>query len=263
MSAEMNCPICRSPMVTSDGREAICTQDGNRFKVLFSRHAAELEAPAAPRPRRAIPPPLPPARVGPPPLPGAQLPVAEVVDENTYDLSPEPVSPLAQLATAYHAPHTAGYGVAAGTVCRTHQQNAAVAYCRSCAAPICNTCDFAFPNGVHVCPHCVSRPPQRITPTRKAQLIWSYALAVAATVGIVITAIVAMGMASQEDVILLGLVVIALVLAPNMAGLGVSLCATDKRLGNPPVVWGAVIWNGILTLLIVGAHLLSMVNGEG
>jgi hypothetical protein len=163
----------------------------------------------------------------------------------------------------YHVPQAGGYAIAAGTVCRTHQQNPAVAYCRSCAAPICNTCDFAFPNGVHVCPLCVSRPPERITPTRKAQLIWSYVLAAVTTVGIIITAVViiSIGVATREDAAIVGLVVIGLVIAPNMAGLGVSLCATDKRLGNPPVVWGTVIWNGILTLLIMGVHLLSLING--
>jgi hypothetical protein len=44
----------------------------------------------------------------------------------------------------------------------------------------------------------------------------------------------------------IGLFLGLLVFVPILGGTALSFSALDKRLGNPPAVWGAVIWNSVL-----------------
>jgi hypothetical protein len=48
--------------------------------------------------------------------------------------------------------------VLAGVICVQHPTVQATQQCKRCGAFMCSTCDFAFPDGVHLCPACVSRP---------------------------------------------------------------------------------------------------------
>jgi hypothetical protein len=292
---DMLCPECMGPMVSSDGREAVCTLDGKRFQILFTRTPMAAAAPPA-------------------------LPTAPAVDDgDTYELSlDQAVNPLDQLAAANHrgaampagatcrshlgAPavafcdscgtpvcSTCDFPLANGahvcpncasdparvasarpsgmelasayqmsqrqqpysvpaTFCRVHPENPAVAYCRNCAAPVCTTCDFQFPNNVHLCAACAAKPPERITPKRKKLLIWAYCLAAWTTLGIIaLMAGAFKGMKAEEA----GIILQIFVFVPALVGIGVAFGSLDKRLGNTASVWVAVIWNAIILVILL------------
>ncbi len=68
--------------------------------------------------------------------------------------------------------------------CIQHPKVAAARVCRVCGAPMCATCDFSLPSGLHLCPRCVVAPPKRIARSRKVLVIMAYALAVWGTVAL-------------------------------------------------------------------------------
>jgi hypothetical protein len=111
---------------------------------------------------------------------------------------------------------------------------------------MCGTCDFEFPGHFHLCPTCATNPTTALSPRRKKLIGFAYALAVWSTLAIAVLfsgVLVAEDQGQQEAIELAaGL----LIFTPTLGGTALSFSALDKRLGNPPVVWGAVIWNGIL-----------------
>jgi hypothetical protein len=152
-------------------------------------------------------------------------------------------------------------GVPEGTMCSGHPEVQAEHYCKSCRAPICATCDFALPGGIHVCPTCATKTNKGLSSKRKTLVGWSYALAVWSTVGIALMFSGAFAeMAADEEAI--GLVYSLFIFTPSLVGTALSVGALDRRLGNPPAVWCAIIWNGVVIvaniLLIIIGNLMMM-----
>ncbi|MBI5722507.1 MAG: hypothetical protein HZA50_01005 [Planctomycetes bacterium] len=134
-----------------------------------------------------------------------------------------------------------------GTKCRLHPQADAMHLCRSCRAPVCATCDFSFPGGIHLCPTCAVSPQQGLTGKRKVLVGVAFALAIWVTAG---TALLFSGMAAnagESAATLIGI----LIGIPAIIGGGVGIACFERRLGNPPVVWVAAIWNIILLALMM------------
>ena len=46
--------------------------------------------------------------------------------------------------------------------CARHRNVQAVTRCNNCGTPMCATCDFTFPGGVHLCPDCATAPGARV-----------------------------------------------------------------------------------------------------
>jgi hypothetical protein len=90
-------------------------------------------------------------------------------------------------------------------------------------------------------------PRQGLTGKRRTTVITAFALAIWATIG---TVLMFTGLASrlgQGGAAILGI----LVVIPAIIGGGVGIACFERRLGNPPVVWAAAIWNIILLVLMV------------
>ena len=142
-----------------------------------------------------------------------------------------------------------------GTMCRIHPTAPAVHQCKACAAPICATCDFAFAGGVHLCPSCATKPQTGLSRKRKTLVGWSIALAALATAAGVAMFAVVLSASDYDDVQVIDVILTQVVFWLTLVGLGVGFAATDKRLGNPFIVWVGVIWNlvllGLLVLLII------------
>ena len=51
---------------------------------------------------------------------------------------------------------------------------------------------------------------------------------------------------SKEDAAALGYARLFFVLAPGITGLALGISAKHARLGNPPAIWIAIVWNAIL-----------------
>jgi hypothetical protein len=136
-----------------------------------------------------------------------------------------------------------------GVMCAQHPQVKATQQCLYCGGFMCPTCDFSFPNDVHLCPTCASKSSDDgLSPRRKKLLIWSFVLAAWTTIGM--TCLVSgafSGIAtSKEDTAALGYALLFFVLAPGITGLAVGISAKHARLGNPPAIWIAIVWNAIL-----------------
>ena len=135
-----------------------------------------------------------------------------------------------------------------GVMCAQHLQVKATQQCLYCGGFMCPTCDFSFPNEVHLCPKCASKSDDGLSPRRKKLLIWSFILAAWTTVGM--TCLVSgdfSGFAtSKDDLAALGYALFLFVLAPGITGLALGISAKHARLGNPPSIWIAITWNAIL-----------------
>ncbi len=90
-----------------------------------------------------------------------------------------------------------------------------------------------------------------MTPTRKMLVGWALGMA-AALSGLV--ALVMIGSFSDLESALMLFVLIAACTILPVQGVGFAVGAMDRRAGNPPIVWVAVIWNclilGTLTILV-------------
>ncbi|HLG16300.1 MAG TPA: hypothetical protein VJH03_17605 [Blastocatellia bacterium] len=51
-----------------------------------------------------------------------------------------------------------------------------------------------------------------------------------------------------------------LIFAPSIAGTAMAVSAFDRRLVNPPAIWVATIWNGVVLAALI---LLSIIGSLG
>jgi hypothetical protein len=96
-------------------------------------------------------------------------------------------------------------------------------------------------------------PQQGLTGKRKTLVGIAFALAIWATIGTALLFTGAASEAGEAGAMVLGI----LVGMPAIIGGGVGIACFERRLGNPPVVWVAAIWNIVLLVLMV---ILSIVG---
>lgn len=162
-------------------------------------------------------------------------------------------SPAASINTT-----TQSVSIPEGAKCASHPEIAATALCSSCGLFICATCDFMFPGNLHFCPQCVSRPPESLEGKRKTLVIWSYVFAAIGTLSLIFTfGGLSTGLLDESSQALTGAIFVLLVMAPGVAGFAQAMSAHDKRLHNPSIIVGAIVWNSILIATYV---LLSIVG---
>ncbi len=230
----IECPNCQSRLKVSEeaiGKKVRCGGCKSVFvaapKVTMEYQAAPVEEQFTPASRPPVP--------NDPWGPGSSFQPASAPSQ--------PESPL----SAVFERHPAGY-------CVNHPEVAAAASCRRCGALVCSTCEFQIGGGNSYCPSCAMAPPSGMSSKRKALVIWSYILAVVATLGIGLTFLVAMQpQAGNQGVELVGIVFQLFVLLPALVGLALGVSVFDKKLHNPPALWGGPVWNGII---LFGAVLL-------
>jgi len=143
--------------------------------------------------------------------------------------------------------------IAAASPCAFHPQVQAVHLCAVCQAPICATCDFAFPGGVHVCPTCASKPQAALGKGRQKSLIISYALAVWCSLGVAVlfSGVLAGTAHSKSDLQALGGALMILLYIPAIVGTAMAFSAVDRRLATPASVWVSVVWNGLILAVLL------------
>lgn len=132
-----------------------------------------------------------------------------------------------------------------GVMCCRHTHVPAVQRCASCRRGVCVTCDFHLGAHFHLCPDCVEVKDQDLSDRRKNLRMWSYLLAGFGT------ALFAGAMATGSEI------TSQLAFVSIIVGTGLGFGALDRRLGNPPSLWGAAIWNSVvlgifLVLIVIG-----------
>jgi hypothetical protein len=149
--------------------------------------------------------------------------------------------------------------VRAGTMCAQHPEVQAAEQCRCCGGFMCPTCDFSFPDDIHLCPTCASKSDDSLSPRRKKFMVWSFVLAAWSTVGMtcLVSGATSGMVRSKEDQEVLGWVLLIFVLGPAVTGLSLGLSAKRKQVGNPAWLWIAIVWNAIL----VASFVVLMVIG--
>lgn len=130
-----------------------------------------------------------------------------------------------------------------GVTCQTHPGVQAVHYCRKCRAPVCATCDFAFPGDLHLCPRCATTAPTGVSKQRKGRLYWAMGLAIWCTLGTIIFLVAIRSAETAEEATITGTAAWLLAGIPSIVGLGIGLSCFEKNLRNPPILWVAAIWN--------------------
>jgi len=254
---EMYCPDCMGTLTTSDGKTARCDTHGGDYTILFS----SWKPPAPVVPDEPLSPVDFQFKSGmmchQHPAVSASFvcrncgtPLCELcafADEQGNRFCPGCISRRTPSASGLDVPPR--ISIPAGVHCVQHPNVDATQICKSCGAYMCATCDFALPGGIHICPACAAAPKTTLSRKRKKLLSISYVLAAWST--LVFTALLAGYFAkfvkTKDDVQMVGIMLLVFLLGPSLAGLAMACSALEKRLTNPPSLWIAVIWNGLIT----------------
>ena len=152
-----------------------------------------------------------------------------------------------------------------GLMCYSHPGVSAAQYCSHCGVPMCKLCTFTTPNGTHLCPVCIANPTRPRVDVQKKYanaVMWSYALAILATIMSVVLyifAVIAQQDKSMEAI--MGLLVGIFLVLPTITGIGLAIVAMDKRsLYRIPAII-SLIWNSIGILLLVILMIIGMFSG--
>lgn len=271
---ELLCPECMGPLVSSDGKTARCTLHGGSYRILFMRGQTTVEAPVPVASMTEAPSgPV----IGPPPDTQNNPYRSPTQEVQTCAKHPNVKTEMACARCGVSVCGTCGFpqadgtqmcpdcvalvrvgsgaasNVPAGVNCTRHPDIQAVQYCRSCRAPVCGTCDFALPGGVHVCPDCVTKTNTGLSEKRKKSLNWAFALAVLSSLGTVAFFIGAAGGAfdDPDDAQVLGTLFSLFTFIPSLVGTALATSTLDRRLSNPASVWVAIIWNAIVLTIFI------------
>lgn len=260
---EMLCPECKGALVV-DGETAHCALHDRQFRILFTR----LKTPAAAR--------LQMQDIEYRLTPGAfclQHPGvaathvchdcgAAVCDVCFFAEADGTMTCPACARRRHNGSNTASESLVTGIPkavrCVQHPSVSATKKCQGCGAFMCDTCDFALPGDIHVCPACAAAPQGGLSPKRKRLLYSSLALGVWCTIGLVLLLFGIFAAKSAGDEAALGIVITFFLIVPSIIGLALGLSAMDRRLQTPLLLWIATIWNGLivfamLVLCFVGA----------
>jgi len=142
-----------------------------------------------------------------------------------------------------------------GKQCVNHPGVAAACFCRSCDAPVCETCTFKFPGNVHVCPSCAASPRTELGARQTKYLVGSFVCAVVATLLVAFTFFLLPQQQTQKEAEVIGTVVVFAVIGLSIAGTALSTAARIPRQPTPVGVWVALAWN---VMLLAGMVLLCL-----
>lgn len=151
-------------------------------------------------------------------------------------------------------------------MCQLHPTVEATERCKYCEAPLCKTCDFRFPHNIHLCARCATRPSTGWTRSRKVPLVGSLvalcwvSLAIAARF-VTLQSLPADSNPAVRTIVELAL--LAIILLPSIAGLGMACGSFSRRLGNPPLVWVSLALNTLMSVLWLVMMLVAILHSSG
>ncbi len=151
---------------------------------------------------------------------------------------------LAQLARQGGAPPPSR---APSGSCVRHPEVTATRMCHRCGAPMCDTCEFAFPDGSHVCPACIENPSAPISTQRTVMSILGLVFSLGAMAALLVTMLHLITLTPAQ----IGGFFSGLVFLPTLIGFVLSLSAMNKRRGNSVLLWISTAISLVMVALIV------------
>lgn len=265
----MLCPSCGSSLSKASDTEAVCSQEGIKFRVLFSRAPGLAEGGS------------------PPPVDNSTGSNEELVfEEPSYGAPPGSVCKNHPALAAGYVCNQCGATLCAtctffledrstlcptcyvrprppaGATCSRHPGAQASSFCMKCGTPVCPTCEFAFPGNIYMCPACATAPQDALSGGRKKLLVGSLIAAAIATAGyvMVFSGALAGAARTQEEETVMGVLFMLISLVPSLAGFGMGITAIRKGVRTHPLTWVAIVWNALLAagfflLVILGSSM--------
>lgn len=220
---ELFCPQCLLPLQPADGERAVCPKHGDHFKVLYSRQPF-VQEPVMTNDGTAT------------------APVGDGYGPARSPDTPPPAPPITRLSIP----------------CAQHAEVMAVAQCSQCGAAVCETCDFAFPGNVHLCPNCATNPRVELSPKRKSMAIWSIVLGGLSTAILVCAIFIHIIIPDDpETAQIFASVLVFGTLAMSLIGLGLGISSRSRHAANPAITYVGWVWCSIM----LGIYGLLMVAG--
>jgi len=166
-------------------------------------------------------------------------------------IAPDPVEDEGEipLREVVSAPPTRGIANRSALYCALHPAVEAVHRCAECKSPICATCDFAFPGGIHLCPPCATNPKQKLTPGRRNKIMWSIGIGAACLIGSLGMIVLVRTVGADREVLQMTGCMIMIFLLVSVIGLVLGLTSFSRKTFNPAYIWVGVILNGLVVLL--------------
>ena len=269
---DLICPDCRSVLQMANAHMAVCAQHGGRFEVLFDRYA--LPATATAENAAALPEDATCA------VHAHQKAVGDCAACHKHICALCSFELNRQRYCSDCAANEAGRqnrDMATGGLvtlnltsapsggwrradappapCAVHPDNVSVAACRLCTKPVCATCDFAMPGGVHLCPSCVenSQASPEVNPKRRKLSYIAIALASWSTLMLVLMFAGAFNSLFADEATGKGadVIITNITMWPLLIGTGLAMSAMDRKLKSTAIMKVAVWWNGILAGLFL------------
>jgi hypothetical protein len=272
MTMNFVCPKCQGSLLTDDGETARCGNHPGEFRILFSRWepppiaavGGSTEIPNVPEPAFSLPEgavcaqhPTQPAAYA---CGGCGMAVCTLCAFE--DVERGHICPNCAAGRTQNRGEPLPSPIPAGMRCVQHTAVEATRQCRACGAFMCDTCDFLLAGGIHLCPSCATTPRSTLSSSRRNLVFGAYALAVWCTLatGLLFSGAMAKLLESQEDQRFFGILYKMGALVPSLIGLALGLCASDRRWINPPVVWIAIAWNGVIAAVLVLMEIIGTIK---
>lgn len=143
--------------------------------------------------------------------------------------------------------------------CGFHPEVPASIDCSVCHAHICPTCDFAFPNNIHLCPKCVQKSPGELNPriSKNTRIAWG--TAIGSTIALVSLPITATFIGDSEEAnAVLGFAMFFLSFVPAIVGCAMGIGVMPRKSKKPAglvvaVTWNAIVLSSFILLCVVGS----------
>jgi hypothetical protein len=173
--------------------------------------------------------------------------------DSTYELSvPAPAPPAQEYRST----------LSFGKPCKAHPDAVAVAICHQCRSPICATCDFPFPGGIHLCPACATNPKQGLTTKRKRLTHWSIGLGVFSMMLLVIGIIAAVTSGGTESGLQFAGCFVCLSFPACVVGFVLGVTTFNKKAENPGILWVGPVLNGLVIAFFI-VRIATMILSGG
>lgn len=140
-----------------------------------------------------------------------------------------------------------------GICCVRHPEVQAIIRCSHCSVGVCSTCDFSFPNDLHLCPECVQKPQSKLNPKIKRNTFYSFGTAIFSFFSFVVLSFASTLFPDLENMdTVVGFIMLIFTIGPAIIGTSLAFGVMRKNQKKPFSLKLAVFLNlGMIFLLML------------